>query len=806
MPIGPNGQAGAIAIAPGAKEHAALIPSFGVELWVTDDSGVTWRQLPDVPGVRNAGDTNRVVIDPADGSHWWYAGTAIASAESVLLETVDGGQTWSEAARFPGELLTFLVTGPESALVVATSTGATTTTVHTRNGSDAWSSQSLDTGARVLKVISHGDALILRGAFAAWRLDSPGSGSDAVEIYRVSDASRRAVEEQQTNARTSDEDVNQIWDMASTESVVLVKELGGKIVGSTDAGTTWTDWGVPHDVSAISSNGDALYLVRSGPPPRWVDITTDAGASFTPLRIPDDGAIEHQFTTWADGSLTSANPRSGLYRTTDNGHRWDRTGVQGTSGLDLLAHGNRLFAGTEYGLASTTIPAVSPEWGTTGGEARVGTTTAELADAGDDQLVWKAVNATFNELDVHSSADDGKTWNKRTNVYGVARELLVHPADPDTVILTWQLASRCGVHVTHDGGNTWTTSLSECFDAVIGDPNDPDRVWFGGPAGLFRSDDGGATGEQVSDIPTSTILLDKHQIIIGGDKLHTSDDDGATFTQSTRPAPTSSSANTNFTSLVRSGPRLFVGFTTGANTANTGVLVSSDGGSTWAGFSTGLQNSEVLSLAISPDGNTLFAGTRNGGVHSTPLPPRIAPSATADTAHTVFGEMVSINVLDNDSGGDLRIDPETVALQSPEDGTWNMSLKLPRVGAFTVDPTDGTVAFVPDASFSGTTRPVTYRFTNTDGETAHAELKVVVAAPTAPDDGSGSGSGSGSNSGNGVNPPGGSKPGVGYLANTGTDPMPIIAAAVALLAAGTTLAVRARRRRRAPHHHAGIDL
>jgi photosystem II stability/assembly factor-like uncharacterized protein len=46
-----------------------------------------------------------------------------------------------------------------------------------------------------------------------------------------------------------------------------------------------------------------------------------------------------------------------------------------------------------------------------------------------------------------------------------------------------------------------------------------------------------------------------------------------------------------------------------------GVLRSTDGGMSWHNVSSGLQNTDVVSLAASADGRWLFAGTANGGVH-----------------------------------------------------------------------------------------------------------------------------------------------------------------------------------------------
>tara|TARA_R110002072_G_scaffold105744_1_gene231144 strand:- start:13558 stop:16848 length:3291 start_codon:yes stop_codon:yes gene_type:complete len=117
---------------------------------------------------------------------------------------------------------------------------------------------------------------------------------------------------------------------------------------------------------------------------------------------------------------------------------------------------------------------------------------------------------------VYRSDDGGGTW---TNT-GLPRsehisEIVVHPADPDTVWVAsqgplWSAGGERGVYKSTDGGATWRRTLGD--DAWVGatdlviDPRDPDRLYAatwqrhrtvanymgGGPgSALYRSEDGG---------------------------------------------------------------------------------------------------------------------------------------------------------------------------------------------------------------------------------------------------------------------------------------------------------------------------
>jgi photosystem II stability/assembly factor-like uncharacterized protein len=65
-----------------------------------------------------------------------------------------------------------------------------------------------------------------------------------------------------------------------------------------------------------------------------------------------------------------------------------------------------------------------------------------------------------------------------------------------------------------------------------------------------------------------------------------------------------------------------------AGTQGGGIFRSTDGGSTWTAFNTGLSNMNVTTLAISSTGTTLHAGTRGGGVFEFEIVDLLRPPIT----------------------------------------------------------------------------------------------------------------------------------------------------------------------------------
>ncbi|MBF4579335.1 tandem-95 repeat protein [Frigoribacterium sp. VKM Ac-2530] len=115
----------------------------------------------------------------------------------------------------------------------------------------------------------------------------------------------------------------------------------------------------------------------------------------------------------------------------------------------------------------------------------------------------------------------------------------------------------------------------------------------------------------------------------------------------------------------------------------------------------------------------------------------VAPVASADTGSTSQNTPVTVDVVRNDRpgvAGGTPLAPGSVvfpAAGQPTDSVVSgdgRTLTVPREGVYTIDPSTGAVTFTPQDGFTGTATPVTYRVSDTGGETATGSLTVAVDA------------------------------------------------------------------------------
>ena len=148
------------------------------------------------------------------------------------------------------------------------------------------------------------------------------------------------------------------------------------------------------------------------------------------------------------------------------------------------------------------------------------------ADGGDD-IVWAGTEPGA----VFRSTDRGETfslvrglwdhphrpeWNEGFGGQAF-HTILPHPTDPERVLAA---LSTGGVYVTSDGGSSWTASntgikaeffpgernypeFGQCVHKVARDAVDPERLYLQNHGGVYRSDDGGASWQDIAaTLPT----------------------------------------------------------------------------------------------------------------------------------------------------------------------------------------------------------------------------------------------------------------------------------------------------------------
>ncbi|MFK7864284.1 MAG: WD40/YVTN/BNR-like repeat-containing protein [Pseudohongiellaceae bacterium] len=152
----------------------------------------------------------------------------------------------------------------------------------------------------------------------------------------------------------------------------------------------------------------------------------------------------------------------------------------------------------------------------------------EVADS-DQSIIWvgsgenNAQRSVAYGDGVYKSVDGGKTWkNMGLEESGHIGQIWIHPANADHVLVAaqgplWNAGGERGLYRTEDGGQSWEQILAidehTGINEFVVHPNNPDlilassyqrrrHVWTlinGGPgSGIHRSDDGGATWTRIN--------------------------------------------------------------------------------------------------------------------------------------------------------------------------------------------------------------------------------------------------------------------------------------------------------------------
>jgi photosystem II stability/assembly factor-like uncharacterized protein len=222
----------------------------------------------------------------------------------------------------------------------------------------------------------------------------------------------------------------------------------------------------------------------------------------------------------AAGNLWRANPERGVFKTTDAGKTWTKIlYVDTLTGATDLAMDPRdpnvLYAATYQRLRST--------FGYNGG--------------GPGSAIYK-------------TTDGGASWKKLENGIPAGDKgriaLAIAQSNPNVVIALVEHATESGTYRSEDAGATWkkmsrSNPRPMYFSAPYIDPTNDKRIWELGVT-IFKSEDGGATFENMPNSPTYDVGLktdhhtmwidprDTRHTLVGGDGgMHESWDLGLTY-------------------------------------------------------------------------------------------------------------------------------------------------------------------------------------------------------------------------------------------------------------------------------------
>ena len=342
--------------------------------------------------------------------------------------------------------------------------------------------------------------------------------------------------------------------------------------------------------------------------------TYDNGKTWIESNTGFVGSEVVDLVTSLDGTMYATTYNLGIFKSTDGGKNWvfASFGIKNWYGMQLATHpedADTLFTTTNGGVYKSTNAGKS--WELIGGSDLCDDEDAGgnchyhgivvekeapfkvLVGSGGDQYAKEGVGLTGSE-------DNGESW--RNSDDGFIRDvhvskLVIDPNNNNIFYATTQgeteytdkVGDGAGVFKSTDRGNNWTqinNGLNSLETNVLAvDPNDSDVLYLGtDDDGIYKSINGGENWKKL--IPTASFGV--------GDIIVDPQDSNNVYM-----------GTVDYFRLSESRGVL----------GDFGVYKSTDGGTTWEEFNSGLNHLGVFSLELSEENRILYAGTRAGGVY-----------------------------------------------------------------------------------------------------------------------------------------------------------------------------------------------
>ena len=342
--------------------------------------------------------------------------------------------------------------------------------------------------------------------------------------------------------------------------------------------------------------------------------TYDNGKTWIESNTGFVGSEVVDLVTSLDGTMYATTYNLGIFKSTDGGKNWvfASFGIKNWYGMQLATHpedADTLFTTTNGGVYKSTNAGKS--WELIGGSDLCDDEDAGgnchyhgivvekeapfkvLVGSGGDQYAKEGVGLTGSE-------DNGESW--RNSDDGFVRDvhvskLVIDPNNNNVFYATTQgeteytdkVGDGAGVFKSTDRGNNWTqinNGLNSLETNVLAvDPNDSDVLYLGtDDDGIYKSINGGENWKKL--IPTASFGV--------GDIIVDPQDSNNIYM-----------GTVDYFRLSESRGVL----------GDFGVYKSTDGGTTWEEFNSGLNHLGVFSLELSEENRILYAGTRAGGVY-----------------------------------------------------------------------------------------------------------------------------------------------------------------------------------------------
>jgi len=362
---------------------------------------------------------------------------------------------------------------------------------------------------------------------------------------------------EQTMVAIDPSDVNIVYiGLAATS-----EDGGGAIFKSTDKGETWTRlndqfnmctvWGQPQLI--VDPNEPFTAYAATWLGGTWK--TTDAGETWILLEgAPISATALSLNEENTDVIYLADRTTPTVWKSSDGGKTWQKVADFSSDGallvMRVMAHGDTVYAATFLPQLLGGNMYKSTDAGETWTDITNGLPKGVL-DIAVDPANPDNIYVTTNVNYAYKSTDGGDTWEKIANFPDIgAYDIEVDPFEPNIL------------YTSARGG-----SLPDWFTEIAGDF--PDGIVFTEPAGVYKSTDYGATWSNILTTSASCRVIRQHP-----------DNRDALF----------------------------------AVDLIDGLMVSTDGGDSWANYDIGLGTQVLTSAAV--NGDKIYVGSQGCGVYS----------------------------------------------------------------------------------------------------------------------------------------------------------------------------------------------
>jgi photosystem II stability/assembly factor-like uncharacterized protein len=565
----------ALAIDP--KAPTTVYAGTSVGLFKSLDGGESWVFKPAGGGF---GKVFELHVDPQTPATLYAIATD--SNWEGLYKSIDGGEQWVRCGIYAYGLA--IDPGAPSTLYAAEYYGVAKST----DGGVTWTHVRANLGGANIKIVTV-DPVTPTTVYA---MGSTDSYTSKWLLFRSLDGGQHwaglATLEAWVNALVIDSNNPAILYAATA--------LGGSnpqaaVFKSSDGGTTWSS-------VASSLPGNTLVALAIDPvAPSTLYAGGYGGNTAGVLKSSDAGLTWSQRSQGLAAKRISTLAIDPVMPSTVYACNWGTSGDYG---------GNLLFKSTDGGRSFELA----------NGGAGLDWMTALAVDPQNPLVLY----ASRDQNGLIKSVDGGASWGRPGGGSSPipSGPLAITPG-PASVLYT----GASGPSRSLDGGVTWTRPAPPegwgtwpRVTSLLVDPAIPSTVYCGTPAGVYRSEDAGATWVSTSsrfDDGAAVALAASvaepttiYALVDGVWRISKSSDRGASWSR------VMAGLNWNVRSIAVDP--LLPGIIY-AGTYGGGVFRSADGGASWAPMNEGLTHPDVLCLALDPQaGRTLYAATEGGGV------------------------------------------------------------------------------------------------------------------------------------------------------------------------------------------------